>query len=852
MVNILCLLLCGLVVAAPWFLGAQTPGPQLFLTWPLVALATVQLIVSLFRATESRSTRFPVLLVPLLALIAIGVTQLLPIGNSSPFDSIRSLGLNELELTPNEIPEIAAHPRGVHALAPSATRVCVSQIALVVLAFWLAYQLFESAGSRRLLLAALTLNGVAITAFAIAQKLTWNGMLFWKYPLRYGGSPFGPFSSRNNCAAYLLLCLACAIASLIAALFPFGMGRQSDAPTSLRQVVQTWFNRILGSTTPAVLLSLAGLLLIAVGVTVSMSRIGQVGLIVSLLVLMPALSRWSTQWLLLTVIFAAGIYGGVLWLGQSTQVTQRLETLSDPLEAMQGRFDHWCEIEGLIRDFPLLGCGWGGYRWANPLYLSKDPDVWFHHAENQYLEVLAEAGLLGLIAFVAAFLLAAFASARAIRSDSDGTLLPIGLCGLLATTAMATNSMTNFALSMGSISLTFAVLLGAGLAAFSRSPSVSPWIHWETQRRSGKAWKLAISCTLLIAGGLAGFQLTQVGAAEWDTESVPRDEIPPKTEMSEVNALLSRLTRWSERFPQSAEIWAAIGDLRVYRMRRAMYDETIGLPASKKYGARGVWENTHLERLDALVTYSRSIGDTATEQNLLNLPSVTENAQAALHAYDRAASLQPLNKRVALSRAWLKHWLNAQGKEAARDLALLAGVSQSDVLFQVGQISQRMADTDVQIRSWRRSLMISGHWAPRIWDEMTLTDPEEEVLKVFPDQLESLLAIMNLPNDMAVRRQIRQRCEAIISNTPNVPPVMIARLHAAEGKLQVAADEYLRAIRKSPRDIELRLEASVVIENAGQIVKAREIVATAYGLAPRDPKVKARLEKLLARERETR
>jgi tetratricopeptide (TPR) repeat protein len=256
--------------------------------------------------------------------------------------------------------------------------------------------------------------------------------------------------------------------------------------------------------------------------------------------------------------------------------------------------------------------------------------------------------------------------------------------------------------------------------------------------------------------------------------------------------------------------------------------------------------------LDALVTHSRNIGDAATEQNLLNLPSVTENAQAALTAYDQSATLQPLNKRVALSRAWLRHWLNTPGQESARDLALLAGVSQSDVLFQVGQISQRMANTDVQIRSWRRSLMISSHWAPRIWDEMTLTDPEEEVLKVFPDQLESLLAVMNLPNDMSVRRQIARRCEAIISNTPDVPPVMIARLHAAEGKLQAAVDGYLRAIRKSPRDIELRLEASVVIENSGQIVKAREIVATAYGLAPRDPKVKARLEQLLARERETR
>lgn len=849
MANLLRLILCGLVVASPWLLGAQTPGSQVFLVWPLIAVAVLTLVWRLLSASN-KPARFPVLLLPLVALLAIGIFQLLPVGAASPFGSIHSLGLDELQIFPLKIPEIAALPQGVHTLSGPATRVCLSQFALVILGFWLAFELFDDPKHRRWLMAAITVNGVAMTAFGVAQRLTWNGKLFWTFPMRYGGSPFGPFSSRNNAAAYLLVCFACAMAGLIAVMFPFGMGKSEGPKPSFGNKFQGLIYRVLGNITPSILLSLTGVIVVSVGVMVSMSRAGQLGLVICMLVLLPALKRWSTHLLVLTVIVASAIYGGVLWLGQTQSVTKRFDSLANPLEAMQGRFDHWKEVEGLIRDFPLTGCGWGCYRWANPLYLSKDPNVWFYHAENQYLEVLVEAGILGLIGFVGAIILAAFASARAIRSDWDGTLLPTGLCGMLVVTAIATNSLTNFALSMGSIALTVAVLLGAVLSAFTRSSEVSPWIQWEVPAGWGRGLKFLMGSFLVATGGLAAFQIYQCGTPEWDVERVPRSASIPSQEMAEIDELLGRLDRWSERFPQNADVWAAIGELRVFRMRRALYDESVSLPESKKLGPGLVWINTRLERLDALATYSRSIGDFATEQRLLSLPAITENSNLAMKAYDRAVALQPLNRRAAVDRAWLKQLLNANGQSEARDLALLSCVSQADSLFQLGQISQRMEQTESQTRCWQRCLLVSSEWAVRIWDEMTLTEPESEVFKLFPDHLESLQAVMSLPFDKRVRQQILDRCEAIVAGDPNVPIVLIARLHAEEGKLKAAVEDYLRAIQDAPRDVDLRLEASQVLEKSGDIAKARSVVATANLLAPHSPKVKQRLEQLLTRERE--
>ena len=46
--------------------------------------------------------------------------------------------------------------------------------------------------------------------FGICQQMSWNGKLFWSFPLRHSGYPFSSFVNRNNAAGYLVLCLAAA------------------------------------------------------------------------------------------------------------------------------------------------------------------------------------------------------------------------------------------------------------------------------------------------------------------------------------------------------------------------------------------------------------------------------------------------------------------------------------------------------------------------------------------------------------------------------------------------------------------------------------------------------------------
>ena len=843
--------MCGLVVSAPWLCGAVTARPQFFLAVGLVGIALIRFVQRLFQSAGPGSAGIPTVMFVAVGWIGIGFWQLSPSGAENPLIHLKSATFADYVTRLVASPDLSGFASGLHTLSPDATRLMLAQMGLALLAFWLSFEIFDDVGGRRRLYGALAFNGLAMAGFGIAQQLTWNGKLFWTIPLRDGGSPFGPFVNRNNGAGYLLLAFACAFSSLIAAWFPFGMGQASARAESTRTRLSGWFLRLLGHLTPGVMFSSLAIAGIATGILVSLSRAGAVALVACMFILLPALNRWKTGVVVFLVAFVGLAYGGILWVGKDDKISLRLGTLKNLSEALQGRMDHWQEVLPLIQDFSRTGTGLGSYRLVNPLYLSRNQGGWFQHAENQYLEMLAEAGISGLVLFVIGLLLIAYASARSIRADQEGRQLTSGLCGLLAVTAMSTISLTDFSLSIGGIVLTFCVIAGSVYAPFSKFSRVSCLILVANQR---PVWRLLVSAVLLLTSGVAFYQIHSVAVVESVVDAIPRPGVYPTLEIRECDEILSRLNALGVRYPLQSEIFAAAGELRVYRYRRMMYDDILSQSQAKQPPTaperRRIWALTHLERLDAALYYHRSCGDTDAAQRLLESGEIRQNLPKALADFNRCLVLNPLQYGISMPRAWVSHILNKPEAPIDRDFAMFVGASDSDILFQLGQMSEHRGDSAETSRCWRRCLEISDKWATVIWDQATLTRDEQETFSLYPQKLDCLLAIASLPRDLNVRREILASCNAIVAADPTISPLLIAQLSVALEDLPRAAEAYRTAIREAPRDIALRMEASVTLEKAGRVKEAREVVGFALALAPDDREVKKRFEALISRERE--
>jgi O-antigen ligase len=166
---------------------------------------------------------------------------------------------------------------------------------------------------------------------------------------------------------------------------------------------------------------LGGLLLL-LGVLVfstlfSLSRGGTVALCVSLVVMLGLLFRAKRlSGRAVAVLLGMSLVAGCLFLMFG-------------YEKVADRLDHWESQERLavwkanwqiVRDFPLFGTGLGSHAEACPMYY--DPpfvDIEFTHAENSYLQIASECGVLGLGLALLGVACCATWCLRAINSKAD-------------------------------------------------------------------------------------------------------------------------------------------------------------------------------------------------------------------------------------------------------------------------------------------------------------------------------------------------------------------------------------------------------------------------------------------------
>lgn len=348
------------------------------------------------------------------------------------------------------------------SVAPRATWLGIAFLASFLLFLAGLTRALSHTGVRRLT-AGIVAFGVVLALIGIVQKAvlgdhTYMGMKiygFWT-PESKLVVPFGPYVNRNHFAGWMLMGIPLAIGYLCA--------RFEDGA---RHVRPGWRNRLLWLSTPdggRALLVLFAVIVMAMSLASSMSRSGMAGFALAALIvgarLMLALRTTGAR-VLAAVLFLFMLAVPALWLGAGSTV-ERFS--SDPVGSIDTRLRAWRDTRAIIRDFPLTGTGLNTFGTATVLYQTGSRAVHFQESHNDYLQLLAEGGLLLGVPIAAAIVLFVLAVRRRFREGGhDRTTYWIRFGAVSGILAIALQSLVEFSLQMPGNAAFFVVLLAIAL-----------------------------------------------------------------------------------------------------------------------------------------------------------------------------------------------------------------------------------------------------------------------------------------------------------------------------------------------------------------------------------------------------
>jgi O-antigen ligase len=340
---------------------------------------------------------------PILGLLLLGIFQLLPTG-----------------LTGRET--ITLHQ---FATTQAVIRIAAS------LAFYLLAASFLNTDQRR----SVAVNLIIIVCVLIA--LVGIGQSFIGKALWQRGS-FGPFVNRNHFAGFLVMGAGLTGGLLI--------GR------SLRRELLALYG--------------SGLVILCAGILLSASRGGLLALGAALLFLaivaLPlTISNGKhhpgTRSIILrsiaTILIGGGAIAGSLFLVGSEGLVRNLsQTVNEvegslPEDERFSRRDIWQATTRLISDHPWFGVGLGAFPYAYPTYDQSSGAQRVEQAHNDYLQILADAGISGgllALTFIILLFLTAFRAARTPHRRRRSIILG-ALSGCLA---IAVHSFVDFNLQV--------------------------------------------------------------------------------------------------------------------------------------------------------------------------------------------------------------------------------------------------------------------------------------------------------------------------------------------------------------------------------------------------------------------
>lgn len=828
-------LLAAVIVASPWLFAGAVTSHQAILAWGLFSAAVVGLLLvaSPRGGPGQTAVRVPTLFWLAWGVLVWGIAQQVPL---SP-ESLRAIAPAPANLWQE------LGPQGTTiSLYPGSTRTEIARLLMPIGCMTLVWLVFRDPASRRLLFQLVVMNGTLLTLFGWAQRLTWNGQMFWMVPLSQAGVPFASFVNRNHAGGYLNLCLAAALALVLERFLAADAGASSARPGGVDRY------RREDRLDTGILLSLATVLL-AGGVFSTLSR----GAMLSLLIATVAatihlfIQTGGRRWLSV----AAGITGlgaGGLaltwWIGASGQLSGRLSRLWENwATASAGRLDHWRDALGMIPDFWRCGSGWGTYRYIYPMYARRYYPFWYYHAENTYLEWFVDSGCVGLILALGMIALAFRASWKLGSNGASTDAMALSIAGTFALTSQVVHAAFDFSHYLPANALLTSTLVGILLIP-------------ENAATAARAGRWSSRLVVAFAGiGLAWSGVRLTSAAQLESLIARADQVldQPDPNWQAVKPCLTELLGDSTK--DSFDRFVHIGKLHElgYRLEAKRLIEA---------GLEGRMSPEILWKLTDPVKLHRQLHALRGAQNDINMsliePSAAEHLRSAYEAYLLARATCPIRAEVHAELAALALATGHAEEEPAhlrrwRDVA----PCEVDQLHRGGLLRVQGGARGDGISIWREALCLSPRNLRTLWElsrELLTQEELKDLWEGLPDRVVEL--VHGVPHSEMTSEQTALFVEILRTaeadgKIPEAERAYFAATRAKwEGDIPKQLEFLERAVRLVPERLAWRLELAEALARSNRMADALENAQIGVETSGRDPRAVDLLRRLRKQSRE--
>ncbi len=334
-------------------------------------------------------------------------------------------------------------------------------------------------------------------------------------------------------------------------------------------------SRRLGAS--VVLVGLIFVLGMALALTMSRGAIVSTlgGLVILLVLVAAGRARGRLPFLIVGGLVATTAYAA--WVGLESTAARLISVARDPVVEL--RWPIWEATLRMAMETPLLGVGLGGFQDAftrvRPTAVAFDKLIDFAH--NDYLQLFAEAGVVGLGLLVWALVAFGMFVVRRLRQRRDPFVKGLTIGGTCALVVAALHSLVDFGLHRPGNALVV-------VAVAALTPAIVTWrVHRTGESVELEQWRWSLAgrtgawATGVVAAGLvvvATFWLVPPGVADWKLQSAlaraGRAERVRGTvgmrELAEARRDMEQAVAWDPRNPRAQAALAEVLDETAARM----------------------------------------------------------------------------------------------------------------------------------------------------------------------------------------------------------------------------------------------------------------------------------------------